>query len=135
MAFLNWQKKSRTAWEPADYTAGEATALFAVDAGDLVGPGLARVTEVFNGSGTDAKVQIGLTAGDVDLFCADGDIDETTTGLYLLKGGSSSIYLESLMYLFTAADTIDVLFTANTGGTRATGIVDFWFYVAKVDPH
>ncbi len=135
MAYLNWQKKSRTAWDPANYAATAAEALVAVDAGDLVGPGFARVTEVFNGTGTAAVLTVGLTAGDTDLFCADGNINEEATGLYQLLGGSSSIYLESMMYLFTAADTIDVLFTKDTNSDDTEGIVDFWWYVAKVDPH
>jgi len=133
MAFLNWQKKSRTAWEPAAYDTTAVTQLFAVDVGDLVGPGFARVTEVFNGTGTAAVLTVGLTGGTTNLFCADTNIDETTTGLYQLLGAGT--YAARGQYLFTSADTIDVLFTKDTNSDDTTGIVDFWFYVAKVDPH
>lgn len=135
MAFLNWQKKSKTGWTPASYTASAASAILAVDAGDLVGEGFCRVTTLFDGTGTAAKIQVGLTGGDVDLFCLDGDVTEGTAGLYHLQGGTGSNYLARGSYLFTAADTIDVLFTHASNSDGAAGVADFWFYVAKVDPH
>lgn len=135
MAELKWRKRSRSNWEPADYTSNEVAAIIAVGAGDLVGPGFCRVTEVFNGAGTDAIIEIGLTGGDTDLFCKAGQIDETTAALYHLQGGDSAHYSARGLYLFTAADTLDLKFTCNTSGTRTTGIVDTWFFIAKADPH
>lgn len=135
MAELKWRKRSKSNWAPASYTANSTPAIIAVGAGDLVGPGFGRVTVVFNGDGTDAIIEIGLTGGDTDLFCKSGDIDETTAALYHLQGGDSAHYSARGLYLFTADDTIDVKFTANTSGTRTTGNVDYWFFIAKADPH
>jgi len=131
MAELRFFARTKTNWTPASYTANATVSIFNVAAGDMIGPGFARVRVVFNGGGTDAIITIGIT-GTTNLFCADGNIDETATGLYHLLGGGN--YVARGEYLFTSADTIDVTFTANTSGTRTTGAVDYWFYVAKVDP-
>lgn len=130
---LRFFKRSRSNWTPASYTADETAQILNVAAGDLIGPGIARVRTVFNGGGTDAIIIIGLAGGTTNLFCADGNIDETTVGTYHLLGAGN--YVARGEYLFTSADTIDVGFTANTSGTRTTGAVDYWFFVAKVDPH
>lgn len=132
MAELIFRKHER-AFTPASYTANETTGLFNVAAGDLIGPVWARTEVVFNGSGTDAIVTLG-DGGDVDRFIADGNVDETTTGLYLGLGGSGSNYLALGHHLYTAADTIDVVFTANTAGTRTTGRVLFVITKAKANP-
>lgn len=129
---LRFFKRSRTNWTPASYTADETALILNVAAGDLIGPGFARVRTVFNGGGTDAIIIVG-DGGTTNLFCANGNIDETATGTYQLLGAGT--YVARGEYLYTAADTIDVGFTANTSGTRTTGAVDFWFFVAKVDPH
>ena|SRR3990172_4043989 len=130
---LKYRRRSVTNWVPASYTANETTAIMSVAAGDLVGPIVIRTRVVFNGSGTDAILELG-DDGDVDRFCADTNVDETTTGIYLALGGSGSTYLTIGKHLYTAANTIDVVFTANTAGTRTTGAFDFYVWIAKVVP-
>lgn len=134
MAELRYRKRSRSNYTPASYTANETATVIGVNTGDLVGPSFCRVRVVFNGGGTDAILIFG-DGGDTNRFGSDGDTDETTTGLYMLNGGSGSDYLAQGYHLYTADDTIDIGFTANTSGTRTTGEVDFWLFIAKADPH
>jgi hypothetical protein len=134
MAYLNFRQRSRFNWVPDDYTANEVDPIGPVVAGELIGPFMARTRVVFNGSGTDAIIEVG-DGGDVDRFIGPGNVDETTTGLYLGLGGAASNYLALGHHLYTAADNIDVNFTANTAGTRTTGTMDYWWYSARVDPH
>ena len=132
MAFLNFIERSRTNWTPASYTADETAQILLVNAGELIGPVWARTRVVFNGTGTDAIVILGAGA-DTDRFIADGNVDEITTGRYIAQGGSGSVYAALGHHLYTAADTVDVVFTANTAGTRTTGAVDFHLYVARLE--
>ena len=57
-----------------------------------------------------------------------------SVGSPLVSGGSGSTYLTIGKHLYTAANTIDVVFTANTAGTRTTGAFDFYVWIAKVVP-
>jgi len=134
MSLLNFYRKSRFNWVPASYTANEVSAIGPVSAGELVGAFFARTRIVFNGSGTAAIVQVG-DGGDADRIVADGNVDETTTGIYMGLGGSGSNYLAIGRHLYAVDDTIDVTFTANTAGTRTTGAIDWWWYQARVEPH
>ena len=133
MTQLNWRRRSVSNWQPASYTANETAAIMAVEPGDLIGPVIVRTRTVFNGSGTDAILEIG-DDGDIDRLCANGDVDEITAGLYLALGGSGSTYLTIGKHLYTVANTIDITFTANTAGTRTTGAFDIDVYIAKVVP-
>lgn len=134
MAFLEWRKRSMPGWTPNDYEANSVEKLINVSAGDVVGYSFARVTEVFNGGGTDAIVTAG-DFDDIDRIFAGGNVDETATGLYAALGGSGSTYTALGRHLYTADDSVDVWFTANTSGTRTTGTIDWFFYVADCDPH
>lgn len=133
MTQLNWRRRSVSNWTPASYTANETTAIMSVEPGDVAGLVIVRTRTVFNGSGTDAIITIG-DGGDVDRFVADGDVDEVTAGLYKALGGSGSSYAALGTHLYTVADTIDIVFTANTAGTRTTGAFDIDVYIAKVVP-
>ena len=135
MAQINWRRMTRI-FTPADYTADDsAVELFNVSAGDLVGPVICRTIEVFNGSGTDAIFALG-DDGDVDRYVIAGDLEETSTSAATswirATGGSGSGYALLGTHLYTAANTIDVGFTANTAGTRTTGKVEVTVFVARM---
>lgn len=135
MAFVNWRWISVTNWEPANRNENHTfTAIKSVDAGDLLGPGFARVTTAFNSSDTDAIIEIGQAA-DVDTFLVAAGIDEYATGLYHMAGGGSTTYSGTGMWLFTSADTIDTNYTTDTSPNGTAGSFDFWWMCAKVDPH
>lgn len=130
MSMLQRRIREKTAWEPADYTANETANVFNVAAGDIAtGICFSRVTEVFNGSGTDAVIIVGDGDDDNGLLAA-GNIDETATGIYI--GGGA--YFATRPKLYTAADTVDIGFTANTAGTRTTGIIDLYVEIARAFP-
>lgn len=130
MAMLQYFARSKSNWEPASYTADETANILNVAAGDFSdGVCIVRVMEVFNGSGTDAIVIVG-DGDDPNGYLVAGDVDETATGLYW--GGGA--YYTTKGKLYTTTDTIDIGFTANTAGTRTTGILNVAVYVAKVDP-
>ena len=133
MPYLNWQKRS-VLWTPDSYTADSVEAVFNVEAGDVVGLILCRTATVFNGSGTDAIFELG-DSGDVDRFLDAGEIDETTAGDFVRAiGATGGGYVLYRTHLYTAADTIDVNFTANTAGTRTTGTIEIIAHIAKVRP-
>ena len=137
MAYLAFRKHTRL-FIPADYTADDAAVeLIHVSAGDLVGPVICRTVELFNGGGTAAKFELG-DDDDVDRYVADGDLEETSVSAATLwiraAGGSASGYAALGTHLYTADNTIDVKFTANTSGTRTTGQVEVTVYIARVRP-
>ena len=132
MAYLQWQRHV-VLFEPASYTANETKAIMNVAAGDMIGIILARQVEAYNGSGTDAILELG--DDDIDRFMDAGEIDETNaTDFVRCAGASGGGYVLYRNHLFTAANTIDVTFTANTAGTRTTGQTEFTIYKAKVRP-
>ena len=135
MSFLNWKKETRI-FEPASYTADETRQLFNVEAGDLIGIVIARQIVAYNGSGTDAVLELGDS--DIDRYMDAGEIDETTggsTGSFVrCAGATGGGYVLYRNHLYTAADTIDVTFTANTAGTRTTGKTEFTIYKARMRP-
>lgn len=133
MSFLNFVKRT-VLYEPPDYTANSVDAVFNVHPGDVVGLILVRTAVVFNGSGTDAKFELG-DGDDPDRYVDDGELDETTAGNWVRAiGASGGGYVDHRTHLYTAADTIDVNFTANTSGTRTTGAVEITAYIARVRP-
>lgn len=133
MAYLQWQKRTAL-FQPTSYTANETWEAFNVAAGDLVGPIIARTMVAFNGSGTDAIVEIG-DDGDIDRFLDAGEIDETlTTSWVRAAGAAGGGYVLYRTHLYTAANTIDVTFTANTAGTRNAGAIEITAYIARMRP-
>ena len=130
MAMLQFFERSSGGAVPiASYTATETIPIMPANVGELIGYGFARVTAVFDGTGTPAKLTIGDDGG-VTRFFEDGDIDEETVGTYAGKGAG----LDN-GYLYTTANTIDVVFTKDTNNDGTTGIFDVWFYIARVFPH
>lgn len=136
MAFVNWQWTGVRKWAPSNYNANIAlTAIKSVDAGTILGPGFARVNVGFNGTDTDAIIELGQ-ASDVDTFLVAAGIDEyTAAGPLHMAGGGSTTYSAVGMWLFTAADTIDVNYTTDTTPNGTAGDFDFWWMIAKADPH
>src|SRR3972149_9934469 len=133
MPYLNWQKRA-VLWTPDSYTADSVEAVFNVEAGDVVGLILCRTATVFNGSGTDAIFELG-DSGDVDRFLDAGEIDETTAGDFVRAiGATGGGYILYRTHLYTAADTIDVNFTANTAGARTPGATAITAFLAKIRP-
>lgn len=122
-------------WEPDSYTANSVEAVMSVAANTLIGPIICRTVEVFNGGGTAAIFELGY-GDNVDEFLDAGELEETSisaaTSQVIAVGASDGTYDTNHMFLFNAADTIDVNFTANTSGTRTTGQVEitiFWMLV------
>lgn len=131
MSQIRGEIRTFNKYEPADYTAGEVRTVIGVEIGEmLLGLCLVRITEVFNGSGTAAKIEVG-DADDDNGLLEDGQCDEETAGLY--RGGGA--YYATRPKLYTSADTIDITFTANTSGSRTTGILDLMVEVHHVSPY
>jgi|TARA_R110000824_G_scaffold10817_6_gene47362 hypothetical protein len=116
---------------PASYTSNETTAVLNVAAGDMITHVFMETATVFNGAGTDAIVTLGDGA-DPDRYVLAGNVDETTLGFYAGAGGSGSDYLLIGQHVYTSADTIDLVFTANTSGTRTTGKFNVIAHKTKV---
>jgi hypothetical protein len=130
MAMLQFFERSSGGAVPvADVQVDETIQIMPANVGELIGYGLARVTEVFNGTGTATVIIVG-DDGDPNRYFEDGDMDETTVGTYRGRGAG----LDNA-YLYTTANTIDVGFTAYTNNDGTTGIFDVWFYIARVFPH
>src|SRR3990167_109518 len=133
MSYLNWKAETRI-FEPADYTADETRLLFNVEAGDLIGLIIVRQIVAYNGSGTDAVLELG-DGDDIDRYMDAGEIDETTaTSFVRAIGATGGTYILYRNFLYTEQDTIDVTFTANTAGTRNAGRTQFDIYKARVRP-
>lgn len=130
MALLQFFERSSGGAVPvANYQANETIQIMPANVGELVGYGFTRVTTVFDGTGTVAKLEIG-DDGDPNRYFEDGDINEEAKGTYIGKGAG----LDNA-YLYTTVNTIDVEFTKDTNNDGTTGIFDVWFYIARVLPH
>ena len=130
MAFLTFRWKTKLNYTPASYTADETATVLLVNAGDMgFGICITRTRVVFNGGGTDAIIIVG-DGDDTDGYLANGNMDETTVGLYRGAGA----YWGTAPKLYTVTDTIDIGFTANTSGTRTTGAIDLAVAVSRVNP-
>lgn len=136
MTYLNYQKRS-TVWTPDSYTANSVEAVFNVEEGDVVGPIFVRTVTAFNGTGTAAIFELG-DSDDVDRYLDGGELEETSisaaTSYVRAIGATGGTYILYRSFLYTAADTIDVNFTAATGADGTVGAVEITAYIAKVRP-
>jgi hypothetical protein len=85
------------------------------------------VNTVFDGGSADAIVIVG-DGGDPNRFVEDGNVNEQALGVYIGTG----VGIDNA-HLFTAADTIDVGFTADTNADGSTGAIDWTIAVARID--
>lgn len=132
MAYLQWRKRARMAWEPSNYAAStEIATLFNVSVTDLVGAAFIRITEAFNGTTGDPTVGLG-DGGARARFIATTDADAVNTGV---KIGTGAGFAAMPGYLYTAADTIDINYCEDTTGDTTSGICDVWIYVAHGVPY
>jgi|SRR3990167_434489 len=133
MGFLNWQKFSFL-WTPDSYVANSVEAVMNVQAGHLIGPIICRTEAAFDGTGTAAIFELGY-GSNVDEFLDAGELDEETAGnMVRAIGAADGSYDTNKTFLFTAADTIDVNFTAATGADGTVGSVRIIIYWARVYP-
>ena len=133
MSYLNWQKHV-ILYTPPDYASNSVDEILPVNAGDVVGLITARTIAAFNGTGTAAIIELG-DDGDADRFLDGGELDEETAGNFVRAiGASGGGYVLYRTHLYTAANTIDVNFTADTNGDDTAGSVEFTIYVARVRP-
>ena len=131
MAELKFYKRSRTGWTPTSYTVNQTFQMWNVAVGDLVGPLFVRVRVAFDGTSPSFSIGDGDA---VARFMTTTEAGAETTGLKIGRGVSGGSYILDGKYLYTAADTIDITFTAATG-SPTVGTIDVWAYIAKVDPH
>ena len=133
MAWLNWEKRT-VLYTPSTYTANVVDGVLNVAAGDIVGLILVRTVVAFNGTNSNAVFELG-DSGDVDRFVDGGELDEHTAGNFVRAiGATGGGYILYRTHLYTAADTIDVNFTADTGANGTAGRVEITAYIAKVRP-
>ena len=135
MAKLNWYQKSKTNWAPAAIASDETANLFSVHPGDLIGPMFVYIRTAFDGTG-GRTITLG-DDGDVDRFMTTttGDISQAVGTYIQAVGGVGSNYLLIAQHLYVAANTIDLIFVAATGGAPSTGNLDIWYYASRVIPH
>ena len=89
---------------------------------------IVRKTPTYSDTGMATMVWAAVTT-------ATGDISQAAgTFIQGVGGGAGTDFLLIGRYLYTAADTVDVVFTAATGGSPTTGALDFYMWVAKVIP-
>lgn len=132
MSELVWQRHD-IIWTPDSYTANSVEPVLSCAANDLVGLIICRTTQAFNGGGTAAKFELG-DGDDNDRYVDDGELEETSisaaTSIIRAAGASGGGYVLYRSHLYTSADTIDVNFTAATGGDGTTGRVHISIWVA-----
>ena len=127
MAYLQFRQFSKQGWVPAAYATNETFQMWNVEIGELVAACFARIEVAFDGTSPSASVGDG---DDVDRFMTTTNLGVATTGL---KRGTGAGFTETLGYLYTAQDTIDITFTAATG-SPAAGRMSIWAYIARVEP-
>lgn len=126
MAQLNWRMRTFINWTPASYTTGETTALALVHPLEIVSLAIARINTAFNGGNSDAVLIVG-DGGDTNRFVEAGNINEHTAGVYLGAG----VGIDNA-HLYTADDTIDVVFTDDTNNDGSAGNASFGFAIARI---
>lgn len=131
MSQLNW-RIFHTVYAPPDYTANSVDAVMNVESGYVIGPIFARTNVAFDGTNSDAVFELG-DGNNVDEYIDAGELDEHTAGdRCLAVGASDGSYDTTRMALYESADTIDVNFTADTGGDGAAGEVEIWICWARI---
>ena len=130
MAELRFFRRSKFNYAPASYAANSTDSILSASIGDLVGAAFCNVRVVFNGTNVNHSSALG-DDGDVDRFMTTTNVGDTATGL---KRGTGAGLTETLGYLYTTANTIDVTFVADTAGDGTTGNIDWWVYIAKINP-
>lgn len=134
MARIYEHERSRQAWAPAAYDTNENTGLWPVEVGDVVKRAYCFVRTAFDGTSPSAALG---DDGDVDRYITTTNSAIATADTAPQRGTGAGIGGSTgniLGYLYTAADLVDVDFTAATG-SPTTGFVDWWIYVKKVWPH
>jgi len=122
MAHLELKKYS-VDYSPANYKVNESQALFAIDAGEMVVGGAARVLVAFD----DANATLSLGDTDVDGYLAV--TDPQNTGFEQADG---ALLVNSLGKLYTSADTIDAKYVeGDTNGTA--GLCRFYIITTRVE--
>ena len=133
MSELRWFWREKL-YVPSTYTANAVDPVYSVKAGDLVGVILCRTVEVFDGSGTAAKFELG-DGNDADRYLDDGELEETSisaaTSFVRAAGASGGSYVLYRNFLYPSDDTIDVNFTAATGADGTTGKVAIKIAIAR----
>lgn len=130
MAMLQFfERSSNGPVSIASYTATETIKIMPANVGELIGYGCARTTLVFDGTNSDSTFIVG-DDNITNRFFEDGDIDEHTVGFYAGTG----VGMDN-SYLYTTANTIDVVYTTDTASDETEGLIDVWFYIARVFPH
>ena len=129
MPFVNIRQRT-VSFTPANHQTTATTALFNMAAGELVVAAFVRITTAFDGSGTNAALDLG-DDGDINRFIENVDITETTAGIYQ---GSGAGLADDFGFLYTANNTIDVVFTRDTGVNGTVGSADFIIYYVQVEP-
>ena len=130
MTFLKIRERRVTNYSPANHQVTATTQLIQMHAGELVIAAFCRITVAFDGGSSDAALDLG-DAGSTNRFIASADLTETTLGLYQ---GSGAGLADDLGHLYTADDTIDVVFTRDTGVDGTEGSADFWIWYIVADP-
>ena len=131
MPFVNIKQRTVTNWTPVSYTANETTAIMPVHAGEMVIAAFVRIRTAFDGGNSDAAIDLG-DGGDTNRLVENADLTETTAGLYHGSGAGTA---DDFGHLYTADDTIDVVFTADTGADGTVGAADIWIWYVTVEPH
>ncbi len=130
MAELRFFRRSKFNYAPAAYGSTETIEVMDVAVGGVVGAAFGYVRVVDNGQNGDGTQSLG-DDGSVARFMTTANVGIRTLGL---KRGTGAGLTETLGYLYTTANTIDVVYTVDTGTAPTTGNVDYWIYVAKVSP-
>lgn len=86
----------------------------------------AKKTAAMTGTSTDLTFDIGVTGVDVDVYVDGWDFDAAAVNSYATPAG-----VQTPALIFSASDTIDILFTTQTG-TVLTGKVMVWAVVVDV---
>ena len=134
--FVNWMTKT-VRYRPSTLNASVVDPIFRAEAGMVIGPIFARTTVAFDGTGTAATVALG-DGDDVDRYLDEGELDEesisSATAFVRAIGATGGGYILYRTHLYTAADTIDVNFTADTNADSTVGEVTFVIWFTRVWP-
>ena len=134
---VNWMQKT-IRWRPTTLNVSVVDPIMNVSAGTVIGPIFARTTVAFDGTGTAAVVELGY-GSNVDEFLDAGELEEESisaaTSFIRAAGAADGTYDTKGTFLFTADDTIDVNFTADTNGDSTVGEVTFVIHYARVWPY